>query len=205
MELWIGPVIVAAAVSALVSVAGWFVTFQQSMRMEQLRRDEKVHDFQVALRAEIESDRLNLSVVDWDSYLDDIRARYAADPSYSVVVAHMASNTIFESIVKEIHILPGAVIAPVVNYARLRETVEQFVLDLRADKFRQLPGERQLVMYSDYVRMLDRLEALAEHAIASIDRSLGSSSQAVVPSNRELASGRVSEAARDAAEERGEP
>lgn len=117
----------------------------------------------------------------------------------------MASNTIFESIVKDIHILLGSVIAPVVNYARLRETVEQFVLDLRADKFQQLPGERQLVMYSDYVRMLDRLEALAEHAIAAIDRSVGSSSQAVAPSNQEMASARVSEAARDAAEERDEP
>jgi hypothetical protein len=46
MELWVGPVIIAAAVSAPVSVAGWFVTFQQSMRMEQRRRDENCGHFQ---------------------------------------------------------------------------------------------------------------------------------------------------------------
>src|ERR1700754_3468747 len=99
MELWVGPVIVAALVSGLVNAVGWFVTFRQTMRMEQLRRAEKVHDFQVALRAEIESDRLNLEVVDWPAYLEAIKARYAADPHYSVVVPHMASNTIFASIV----------------------------------------------------------------------------------------------------------
>ncbi|MDP1731347.1 MAG: hypothetical protein Q8L54_09260 [Devosia sp.] len=205
MELWVGPVILAAVVSALVNVAGWFVTFRQSMKLEQHRRDEKVHDFQVALRAEISSDLLNLDVVDWQAYLRDITSRYAADPDYSVVVPHMASNAIFTSVVTEIHILPGQVIAPVVNYARLRETVERFVLDLRAERYSQLSGERQLVMYSDYLRMLARLEALAEHAVAAIDRSLGVSTLDAVRSNQVSASELASEAARGAAGERGEP
>lgn len=172
MELWIGPVIVAAAVSALVSVAGWFVTFQQSVRLEKLRRTERVHDFQVALRAEIASDRLALIVIDHEAYLDEIRARYDADPSYSVVVPHSASNTIFASIVKEIHVLPGEVIGPVVDYARLRETIERFVEDMRGDSFRTLSAERQLLIYADYLRMLERLEILADNALVAINRSL---------------------------------
>jgi hypothetical protein len=188
MELWIGPVIVAALVSGLVNAAGWFVTFRQSVRLEQMRRHEKVHDFQVALRAEIDSDRLNMVVVDWQAYRSEIVARYAADPDFSVVVPHMASNPIFSAVAREIHILPGDVIAPVVNYARLRETIERFVLDLRADSFRRLPADRQLLMYSDYLDMLSRLERLAEHAVAAIDNSLGTSNPDVDRSNQVSAS-----------------
>ena len=189
MELWVGPVIIAAAVSAVVSVAGWFVTFRQSMRIEQLRRDEKVHDFQVALRAEIASDLLNLAVVDRAAHLDEVKALYAAEPTFSIVVPHLASNTIFASIVREIHILPGEVIGPVVDYARLREVIERFVLDMRAERFPQLSRERQLAMYSDYLKMFDRLEILAENAVAAIDRSIPASSPVVVPSNRSSAGG----------------
>jgi hypothetical protein len=172
LELWIGPVIIAAAVSALVSVAGWFVTFQQSIGLEKRRRAERVHDFQVALRAEIASDRLALVVVDRDAFLDEIKALYMADPTYSVLVPHSASNTIFASIIKEIHVLPGDVIGPVVDYARLRETIERFVEDMRGERFRTLSPERQLLIYTDYLKMLERLEVLADNALVAINRSL---------------------------------
>jgi hypothetical protein len=189
MELLIGPAIIAALVSGIVSVAGWWVTFRTSMRIEQMRRDEKVHDFQVALRAEIASDLLNTEVIDRAAHLDGIRKRYETEAGYSVFVPYMASNAIFESIVKDIHILPGEVIAPIVDYARLRQTVEKFVLDLRADKFAQLSNDRQLAMYSDYLGTLDRVEALAEHAVAAIDRSLGTNTLGAVRSSRLSVSG----------------
>jgi hypothetical protein len=172
MEVWIGPAIVAALVSAIVSAIGWFVTFRATLRLEQLRRDEKVHDFQVALRAEIDSDVLTLLVVDRATFLEEISQRYAVDPSYSVLVPQLSSNVVFDAIVKDIPVLPGAVIAPVIHYARLRQTIGQFVEDLRSPSFPTLAGERQLVMYSDYLDMLGRLEALARNALASLDASL---------------------------------
>ena len=116
-----------------------------------------------------------------------LAARFAADPSYSPVVPRLASNVVFEAIVKEVHVLPAAVIAPVIHYARLRQTLEQFVEDMRAESFRRLPSERQLTMYSDYIATYDRLEALAQNAVAALDASLNSSG--AVLSNRASASG----------------
>jgi hypothetical protein len=174
MDPWIGPAIVAAIVSGLVSALGWFVNSWQTRVIEQRRREEKVHDFQVALHAEIASDRVSMSVIDRAAFLEEIKARYAANSGYSVVVPHMASNLVFAAIVGEIHVLPGGVIAPVVDYARLRQTVEQFVVDLRADKFSQLPADRQLTMYSDYLQMLGRLEQLAKRAELALFNSLNS-------------------------------
>jgi hypothetical protein len=176
VDLWIGPAIVAALVSALITAAGWFVSSWQAASTEQRRREEKVHDFQVALRAEIASDLLSMVVFDRGALLESVKGRYRAEPGYSVLVPHLASNVIFDSIVKEIHILPGEVIAPVVDYARLRQTLERFASDLRAPSFAQLAAERQLTMYSDYLETLGRLEKLAKRASLALDASLGISS-----------------------------
>ena len=86
MELWRGPVIVAALVSGLVSMAGWLVTFRQSVRLEQMRRNERAHDYQVALCAEIESDLLALKVIDRSSYVAEISRRYETEPGFSILV-----------------------------------------------------------------------------------------------------------------------
>lgn len=174
MELWVGPAIIAALVSALVSAAGWFVSSWQVQRLDERRRAEKVHDFQVALRAEIASDLLNMLVADRSMFLEEISARYRSDLNYSVVVAHLARNVVFDALVGQIHVLPGEVIAPVIHYARLRQTIERFIEDLRSKHFRTLDSERQLTMYVDYLEMTGRLEALAQEAVASIDQSLNS-------------------------------
>lgn len=173
IELWLGPVILAAIVSGLVNAAGWFVTFRQSRRLEQMRRDEKVHDFQVALRAEITSDLLSTNVFDRAELLLTVREKYRSEAGYIVLVPRLATNVVFEAIVEEIHILPGDVIGPVVHYQRMRETLEQFVGDVRADSFGHLPSERQLAMYADYLEMIGRLELLAQRALVALDNSLG--------------------------------
>lgn len=199
IELWLGPVIVAAIVSGLVNAAGWFVTFRQSRQLEQLRRDEKVNDFQVALRAEIASDVLGMSVFDRSELLQAVREKYLSDPHYTVLVPHLATNVIFDAVVKEIHILPGEVIGPVVSYERLRQTADRFAADMRATSFSQLPAARQLSMYTDYLEMIGRLEDLARRALIVIENSLGLSSpvadQSTPPSGaaaRELDGGQAS-------------
>jgi hypothetical protein len=180
MEVWIGPAIVAALVSALVSAAGWFVSTWQAQRRDQMRRDEKVHDFQIALRAEIASDLIILEVPDRQAFLDEVSARYKADLTYSPIIPTLSRNVVFEAIVGDIPILPGDVITPVIHYARMRQTLDQFIDDMRAPGFSQLSAERQLIMYSDYLEMQGRLEVLARKALQELDSSL-SSSGAVLP------------------------
>lgn len=201
MDPWIGPAIVAAAVSGTVSVLGWFVASWQAVRLEQRRRTEKVHDFQVALLAEIDSDITNMAVADRAGLLEQVREAYRRDPGYVPFVPRIASNVVFEMVVKEVQILPGEVIAAVIDYARLRQSLERFVDDLRAEAFAKLPPERQLTMFGDYLAMFDRLQALAEIAGEALDASL--SNLGADPSIRE--SGAASAARAALAAGQGEP
>jgi len=187
MQSWIGPAIIAAVVSGIVSAVGWFVASWQAMRFERRRRDEKVRDFQVALRAEIASDLLNMQVANRGDFLATVTAEYERDPAYYPFVPRLASNVVFDAVVTEIQLLPEAVIRPVIRYARLRQTLERFIEDLRSETARTLAPQRQLTMYADYLATLDRLEALAGAAVAALDAVLNSS--AAGPSTQVLAAG----------------
>jgi HAMP domain-containing protein len=187
MEVWIGPAIVAALVSAFVSAAGWFVTFWQTQRLEERRRHEKVNDFQIALRAEIASDLLNMAVADRREFLEEVAERYRADASYYPIVPLQSRNVVFDAIVRDIHVLPEIVISPIIHYSRMRQRLKKFVDDLRSSDFRTISAERQLAMYADYLEMIDRVEALARKAVQELDASLSSSGE--VPSIPMSASG----------------
>jgi len=180
MDLWVGPAIVAALVSALVSAAGWFVTSWQAQRVDAKRRAEKVRDFQIALRAEIASELLVLQVGNRKEMLDHVASALAADAQYQPFVPLLAQNLVFDQVVKEIHILPGSVIGSVIAYQRLRQSVEHFVTDIRQAK--ELPPQRKLLMIADYFDMLDRLEVLAANAASALDASLINKPGAALPS-----------------------
>lgn len=172
MGPWLGPALIAAIVSGLVSVLGWFATFYMGLRRDRMLRDEKVHDFQIALYAEVSSDVLAISLSDRKRYLAEAQRRYRQEPGYSVVVPRLARNAVYDTLLREIQILPSEVIQPLIDYQRQREAVEQFVEDLRDQTFRSLPAARQLLMYSDYLDMLGLLEDLARDAMAALADSL---------------------------------
>lgn len=196
MDLWVGPAIIAALVSALVSAMGWFVTSWQNQRLDALRRHEKVRDYQVALRAEIASDLLSLEVGNRPQMLAAVAEALARDATYRPFVPRRARNLVFEQVVKEIHVLPGSLIGAVIAYERLRQSIEYFVDDLRAAE--DLPAERRLVMLTDYFDMLDRLEALAARAVAALDASLLNRPGAAPPSQSLAAGGDEASAERSA-------
>ena len=189
MESWAGPAIVAAVISGLVSLILVQLNFRQSRKVEQSRRTEKVRDFQIALRAEIASDLLNMQVADRPQILESLKTAFAADPGYVALVPRLATNLIFEVVVKEIHILPGDVISPVVHYARLRQTLEGFIDDIRGEYFGRMGVDRRLLIYSDYLAMFERLQALAEQAKEALDASLRTNRSGAALSSRASASG----------------
>ena len=153
MDALIGPAIVAAFISGLVSLIVVQLNFRQERRADQVRREEKIRDFQIALRAEIRSELSNLERFDLADLLAGVEARYAGDTSYSVSVPRLPKHVVFDAIAKEIHILPESVIGPVVFYARQRQAVESFAEDIRDASFKTLGKERQLEMYRDYLGM----------------------------------------------------
>jgi hypothetical protein len=153
MDAWVGPAIVAAIISGLVSLLVVQLNFRTERKSERLRRQEKIRDFQIALRAEIRGELRNLATYDIAALLADVRARYEAEPGYSVSVPRLAKHLVFEALVAEIHVLPEQIIDPVVLYARQRQVIESLVEDMRSPQFGTLSRERQLAMYEDYLRM----------------------------------------------------
>lgn len=162
----------AAAVSGVLNFLGLVLTALFAvvawLGSRLFERWEKVHDFRVALHAEISSELLNLDAFDLNQHLEDIRGRYAARDDYSVSVPHLAQNVIFDAIVGQIHILPARVIRPVVEYERLRAAVDSFAIDLRDETFRRLSRDRQLEMYAGYIDMRRRLRDLAAQAATAL-------------------------------------
>lgn len=172
--IWIGPAILAAFISGLVSLLVVQLDFRQSRKLERLRRAEKIRDFQIALRAEIRGELSNLSSYDFRALLENVRSRYENETGYSVSVPRLAKHLIFGAIVSEIHILPEAVIDPVVLYARQRQAVESLIDDMRDRSFRSLSTDRQLAIYEDYLRMWETWRDLAAQAEAALNEQLGS-------------------------------
>ncbi len=173
VNAWIGPAILAALIAALVNVAGWFVAFRNDHRLRRMQRAEKVRDFQIALRAEVASELQLLDAAGpLEEHLATITERYEREPGYSVHVPHMAPSLVFDAILKEIHVLPGSVIGPAVDYERRRRTVEQFATSLRGEAFSSLSAERQLEMYADYLGARLKLRRLARAAAEALDRGL---------------------------------
>lgn len=167
-QAWIGPAIVAAVISSIITVAGWLVNYRTSIGLEQRKRDEKIRDFQIALRAEIRSELRNLSGYDLASQMEAVRGRYAQGQGYSVVVPRPAKPIVFEAIVNEIHILPEAVIDPVVLFARQRQAIVSLVDDMKDANFRSLSVEQQLAMYRDYLSMWEAWREFALQAEAAL-------------------------------------
>lgn len=169
---WIGPVIIAALVSGLINVIGWFVTHSNERKRDGERRAEKIRDFMIALRGEIRSELKNLQAYDLEENLRLIERNYSRLRTYSVTVPKLPPHVIFNAIAQEIHILPESVIDPVVIYARQRQSIEMLVEDMRDVNFRKMPKAAQISMYKDYLTMWKAWETMAGDAVDAINSAL---------------------------------
>jgi hypothetical protein len=172
MNTWIGPAIVAAVISSLVTAVGWLVNYRTSLGLEKERRLEKVRDFQIALRAEIRSELHHLNEANLAAYLKTVEEKYAQSKTYSAFTPRLARHAVYESLIGLIYVLPESVIDPIILYARQRELLDQFAADMRTERFERLGQERQLDMCRDYIEASRYLRQLAGDALASIDASL---------------------------------
>jgi hypothetical protein len=169
---WIGPALVAAIVSALVTMAGWLVSHQRDLRVDARRRRERVVDLQTALRAEIRSRRQRFAAIDLAKHGTDTVARMTADDSFVPFVPNEVQSFIFGAVAKEIHVLPTEVIDPAVLYYQQCDAIAQFVLDLRSDRFHNLESPRRIAMFKDYIAMNVFALELADAALSALDQSI---------------------------------
>ncbi|GHD15196.1 hypothetical protein ACFOEZ_16595 [Tianweitania populi] len=171
MEAWIGPALLAAVIAGLVNVAGWYVTYARERRLESERRREKVRDYLTALRAEIRAHNFRWTKAEADEDLVAMERKLQADPRFTAFVPKEAESIIFPTIARELHILPGDVIDPVVRYQRQLASLAFIVEDLRSTGYAELAADRKLAMYADYIHLRVEAGHLAESTLDAIKAS----------------------------------
>ena len=183
-EAWIGPAIVAAIISGVISVVGWILTGCRELSSERRRRAERRVDVQTALRAEIQHNVDILSNPDFDlnRTWEHVVSEMEDEPTYVPLIPSERNDTVFRAIVQDIHILPGDVIQPVVRYYNQVFAIDAMIADLRGNGFAGAEQDQRIKMYTDYIAL--KLEALEQGkgAIIALDQSLvAESAQISIP------------------------
>jgi len=168
-SVWIGPVIVAAVISSAVTALGWLVAHRQSIRLEKLRRDERVQDVQTAVLAEIRANLAQLQRIDLEQDADAVAGRIRdgagqAKP-FTPFVPSEVDTFVLNAIVSDIHILPTDVIDDVIVYYRQVRAIANLVDDLRSDRYQTLEADRKIEVYRDYIGLLVHARTLGEQAV----------------------------------------
>jgi hypothetical protein len=167
---WIGPVIIASAIAAMVNVLGWFVSSWRDRRAEERRRLGKQSDIATALMAEITHYRDALTFFDLDEVWESVTQKMAEDHDYMPFIPSERNDTIFSAILADIHILPEPVIQPVTRYYNQVFAIDAIIDDLRAPAFKSQPHTTWLATYTDYISL--KKQALVDgdsaiHALSS--------------------------------------
>lgn len=157
---WIGPAVIAAIVSAIVTAGGWFVTHSRERGAEERRRREKIIDVQKALRAEIGHHVAMLEETDLEAHLAVVKGMMAGDEAYFPIPPREAHDSVYRALLHEIHVLPTETVDPVVAYYAQIGAIATFAEDLRERRFRALPRARRELAYEHFIGM--KLRALRD-------------------------------------------
>ncbi len=179
LEVWIGPVIIAAAIAAMVNVAGWFVASLRDRRADDRRRREKQNDLATALLAEITHYRDALTFFDLDEVWETVTDEMSENEAYMPFIPTERNDTIFTAILADIHILPEDVIQPVTRYYNQVFAIDAIIADLRSAAFRSEPHGTRLAVYTDYISLKKQalldgnsaIDALSAHLSVSGSRT----------------------------------
>lgn len=147
---YLSPPAQQAFIAGLFIAAGWWVVAFQNRRRDAKLRAERVDDMQRALLAEVRA-----HVVALESQVQDGRhgllLAQLAEGNTGLVITHSGNDRIFRAVLPDIHLLPGAVIDPVVIYYRLVA-----VMDAMADSIRRVARNRPdsaAEMMLDYIQL----------------------------------------------------
>ncbi|MDH6268539.1 hypothetical protein M2360_003945 [Rhizobium sp. SG_E_25_P2] len=172
MNAWVGPAIVAAAISSVIGVLSLYLNAWLTLRLDRTRRLEKVRDVQIALLAEIRADIHNLRFFDLDGHLELVMERYRTIPGY-VPKPSRSPPLLLEGLLKsDVQLLPSWVIDAVILYVRQKTAIELFVDDIRGDDFAKRDKELQMKMYADFINMKKVEHSLARAARDVLEASL---------------------------------
>ena len=167
-----------AVVGILGVVFGILLSNAATVVLDLRRRRERIKDVQTSLRAEMRSHWHRLDPQDLRDRAGVIvmRMQEAAEKgeAFTPLIPREDQASIFDAMVRELHILPNDVIDPVVLYYTHLKSISHFVDDLRSDRFATLEASRKVEMYQDYILMKEQAHGLATEAIRAVYVALAS-------------------------------
>jgi len=163
----------AAFVAAAVAMLGWIFNHWRERREERRRRKEKTRDFQKALFAEIIAYVETLERDNLPEYADALIKKMekgTVQKPYIPFVPQEKNDTIFQALVKDIHILPRSVIDPVVLYYSQLIAIQVLISDIRSEAYARLEKQRRIAIYEDYIAMKTVARKLGRNALNEIKK-----------------------------------
>lgn len=159
------PRIVSAMIGAAVVALGWFISgFRERLRVR-TQRGERVSDVQRALFAEVRAYIEVLKRDNLDAYEQAMIARMEADAKFIPLIPTEDNDTIFRSIVADIHVLPRSSIDPIVLYYSQLNAISAIISDLRSKAYAELSVSRRIAMYRDYISLKREAIDLGDYAL----------------------------------------
>ncbi len=169
MNEWLAPAVIAAVVSGGVQRVGLIVAHRGNLRLERSRREEKIIDFLIAIRAEVQANVDRFRGVHISESGRQIAELFSDDPAYTPFVPRYSSSLVFEQILKEIHLLPNEITAAVVRYYKAEDYILKFVDDLRDAKYAALSTERRSAIHADYIQLLLDSQLRGQDLLSDLD------------------------------------
>lgn len=167
---WANERVQQAALAGLVVAAGWFASFLLREVSQQAGRAERLRDVHRALYAEIAHNLANLSSEGaLEAERDAMLERIEGGDGFVPLIPRERHDTIFRSIVADIHVLPRTSVDAVVPYYSQLAALDAMIEDMRGEAFRALSQNRRAQMYRDYIAMKVTALAYGSHALEMID------------------------------------
>ncbi|MBU2956721.1 hypothetical protein Q4511_09915 [Paracoccus sp. 1_MG-2023] len=177
LDLWLSPQLQQALVAGVFLAIGWQVGAWQNRRRDDRLRAKREEDLQRALLAEI---RAHVVGLEQQMPTPDDAAilieRVATGDLLPTLPQH-SNDRIYAAVIAEIHILPGAVIDPIVIYYRLLSIMEALAADLR--RIARRDTERAAQMMADYLSLMEETRDTGLHVMRVLTASLGGGGAAV--------------------------
>jgi hypothetical protein len=177
-EIWAGPAIIAALVTALLTL--WRDWQQERRGDRQTQRDQQERrrrqkDTAAALMAEIDAFRRSFSHADLKAHMSEITQAFREDPQFSPVLLRQSFDFVYRSHVQDLGVIASDALVPVVAFYGQLDRVAKVIEDLRSDSLLRVPSERRLEIYRDYVEMLETALDDAVTARDALSRFIGDS------------------------------
>ncbi len=167
---WKNERIQQATIAALVVAVGWFAGFVLRELSQQLARAERLRDVHRALFAEIRHNLGNLgSAGTLQDYGMEMLARIRDADGFVPFIPRERNDSVFRTVVSDIHILPRVTIDPIVQYYSQLAALDALVEDMRGPVFEAMSPRRRAELYTDYINIKINLADYGEEAIQTID------------------------------------